>query len=139
LGADTRYGAIVSFAPDALTESMLDFLSARHLATLTTIRPDGSPHVVPVGFTYVHDERRIRIVTGAHSRKARNAAAGSTALVCQFDGGRWLTLEGRCEVRVDDESAERCGRLYEARYGHPPRRPGWASLEIVVDRCFGRV
>ena len=30
----------------------LDFLTERHLATLTTLRRDGSPHVVPVGFTY---------------------------------------------------------------------------------------
>ena len=27
------------------------FLTERHCATLTTLRPDGTPHVVPVGFT----------------------------------------------------------------------------------------
>jgi hypothetical protein len=134
-----RYRAGVSFDPAELNESMLEFLTAKHLATLTTLRPDGTPHVVPVGFTYVASERRIRIVTRSHSRKARNASAGSTGLVCQFDGGRWLTLQGQCELHTDEASTIRCGELYEARYGHPPRRPGWASLEIIVDRCFGRV
>jgi uncharacterized pyridoxamine 5'-phosphate oxidase family protein len=41
--------------PADLTPEMLEFLRERHLATLTTLRPDGSPHVVPVGFTYDED------------------------------------------------------------------------------------
>ena len=40
---------------------VLDFLTERHLATLTTLRPDGTPHVVPVGFTYdAGDQARPR-------------------------------------------------------------------------------
>ena len=38
--------------PQDLTERELEFLAERHLATLTTLRADGSPHVVPVGFTF---------------------------------------------------------------------------------------
>ncbi len=37
---------------DDLGPEVIDFLTERHLATLTTLRRDGSPHVVPVGFTY---------------------------------------------------------------------------------------
>ncbi len=124
----------VELPPEALA-----FVAERHLATLTTLRADGRPHVVPVGFTFDAADQRIRIVTRAHSVKARNAARGSVGHVCQVDGGRWLTLEGHCELRTDDEAAARCGQMYEARYGHPPRRPGWASLEIVIDRWMGRV
>lgn len=122
-----------------LPAGALAFVTERHLATLTTLRSDGRPHVVPVGFTYDPGDGRIRIVTRAHSVKARNAARGSVAHVCQVDGGRWITLEGRAELRTDDEAVERCGSMYEVRYGHPPRRPGWASLEITVDRWMGRV
>ncbi|CAN5181174.1 hypothetical protein BH24ACT1_BH24ACT1_05600 [soil metagenome] len=35
---------------------MLGFLGESHLATLTTLRADGTPHVVPVGFTFDPDE-----------------------------------------------------------------------------------
>ena len=35
-----------------VSPAMLAFLAERHLATLTTLRADGSPHVVPVGFSY---------------------------------------------------------------------------------------
>ena len=38
--------------PDDLSPEALDFLTVRHLATLTTLRPDGRPHVTPVGFTW---------------------------------------------------------------------------------------
>ncbi|HEY1118405.1 MAG TPA: pyridoxamine 5'-phosphate oxidase family protein, partial [Acidimicrobiales bacterium] len=37
--------------PDELTDADRTFLTERHLATLTTLRADGSPHVVAVGFT----------------------------------------------------------------------------------------
>ena len=129
----------MAFAPASFTPEMIEFVTVRSLATLTTLRADGSPHVVPVGFSYDASSQRVRIITGPASQKARNAARGSVGLVCQVDGGRWLTLEGRCELRSDEESVAECARRYEARYGHPPRRPGWASLEIVVTRGFGRV
>ncbi|MDA0256516.1 MAG: pyridoxamine 5'-phosphate oxidase family protein, partial [Chloroflexi bacterium] len=35
---------------DRLPEEVLAFLAERQLATLSTQRPDGSLHVVPVGF-----------------------------------------------------------------------------------------
>ncbi|MEO7518626.1 MAG: pyridoxamine 5'-phosphate oxidase family protein, partial [Acidimicrobiales bacterium] len=38
--------------PSALPPEVLAFLDERHLATLTTLRPDGSPHVVAVAFTW---------------------------------------------------------------------------------------
>ena len=129
----------MAFDPGSLTPEILEFVTQRHLATLTTLRADGSPHVVPVGFSYDAATQRVRIISGPTSQKARNAARGSVGLVCQVEGGQWLTLEGRCELRTDDASLAQCASGYEARYGHPPRRPGWASLEIVVTRCFGRV
>ena len=72
--------------PAALPPSALDFLSERHLATLTTLRPDGSPHVVPVGFTWDDDAGLARVITSGHSRKARNLDGGGRAAVCQVEG-----------------------------------------------------
>ena len=48
---------------DALAPEVLAFLGEYHLATLTTLRADGSPHVVPVGFSYDPDERLVRVIT----------------------------------------------------------------------------
>ena len=46
-----------------LTSDALDFLSERHLAMLTTLRADGSPHVVAVGFTFDPVTHIARVIT----------------------------------------------------------------------------
>ena len=48
--------------PADLPSAAVDFMTERHLATLTTLRRDGSPHVVPVGFTWDREERVARVM-----------------------------------------------------------------------------
>lgn len=117
------------------------FVTERHLATLTTLRPDGSPHVVPVGFTYEPERRLVRVITFLPSRKARNllAAPGSRASVCQVDGGRWLTFEGTAELRSDAAANAEGIRRYAERYRAPKERDDRATIELTVDRIMGRV
>ena len=124
--------------PHALGEDVLAFLAERHLATLTTLRADGSPHVVPVGFGYDPVDGVARIITFAASRKARHAAAGGRAAVCQVDGGRWLTLEGPVEVVTEPARVARAVAAYAARYRQPGERPDRVAIEIRVDRVLGR-
>ncbi|QYG91988.1 PPOX class F420-dependent oxidoreductase [Iamia sp. SCSIO 61187] len=116
------------------------FLAERHLATLTTLRPDGSPHVVAVGFTWDAAAGLVRIITFAPSKKARNlwAAPGSRAAVSQVDGGRWLTLEGPATVTDDPERVAEAVRRYAERYRQPGERDDRVAIEIRVDRILGR-
>lgn len=121
-----------------LPPSVLDFLTERHLATLTTLRADGSPHVVPVGFGYDPVARLVRIITFASSVKARNAARGGRGAVSQVDGGRWLTLEGRVRLVTQGDAVDQAVRAYAARYREPKRRDDRVAIEIEVDRVLGR-
>lgn len=125
---------------DALDPAMLAFLAERHLATLTTLRPDGSPHVTPVGFSFDADERVVRIITFASSRKVAHLRArpGSRAAVSQVDGGRWLTLEGAATVVDDPDRMARAVAGYAARYRPPGERADRVAIEIAVDRILGR-
>jgi PPOX class probable F420-dependent enzyme len=126
--------------PAALPDDVLAFTTERHLATLTTLRPDGSPHVVAVGFTWDPAERLARVITFAPSRKARNlrAAPGSRAVVCQVDGGRWLSFEGPATVTDDPDRVAEAVRRYAERYRLPGERPDRVAIEIAVDRVLGR-
>ncbi len=126
--------------PTALPAAALAFLAERHLATLTTTRPDGTPHVVPVGFGFDVDAGLARIITFAPSRKAANlrAAPGSRAVVCQVDGGRWLTLEGPAVVTDDPARVAAAVDAYAARYRQPGARVDRVAIEIAVDRVLGR-
>lgn len=126
--------------PTALPASAETFLVERHLATLTTARPDGSPHVVAVGFTWDAPAGLVRIISFAPSKKARNlvAAPGSRAAVCQVDGGRWLTLEGPATVTDDPDRVAEAVRRYAERYRTPGERDDRVAIEIRVDRVLGR-
>lgn len=120
------------------SEEVLAFLTERHLATLTTLRADGSPHVVPVGFSYSPTDRLVRVITFAPSVKARNAARGGRAAVSQVDGGRWLTLEGEVRLATEPASVADAVAGYAARYRQPSERVDRVAIEIVVDRIMGR-
>jgi PPOX class probable F420-dependent enzyme len=119
---------------------VLTFLTERHLATITIVRPDGTPHVTPIGFSYDPTTRLARVITwtGAHKAKLLAAAPGSRVALCQVDGGRWLTLEGTATVRTDPEANAEGVRRYTDRYRAPAERADRATIEIDVDRIMGR-
>lgn len=126
---------------DELGDAVHAFLAERHLATLTTLRSDGSPHVVPVGFSYDADARIARVITWTSSQKAVNAARmqqdGRRAAVCQVDGRRWLSLEGRVRLVTDPDGVRPGIAGYAARYRPPKERVDRAVVEIDVDRILG--
>lgn len=118
---------------------VLAFLAERHLASLTTLRPDGSPHVVPVGFSWDNDARCVRIITFEPSTKVSNVLRGSArAAVSQVDGGRWLTLEGVPIVTREPHRIALAVEGYSRRYREPGSRDNRVAIEIAVDRVMGR-
>lgn len=121
-----------------LPDDVLAFLRERHLASLTTLRADGSPHVVPVGFSYDAETRTVRVITFASSQKYRNALRGGRAAVSQVDGGRWLTLEGTVTGTNDPARVALGVSGYAARYRQPGEREDRTVVEIAVDRIMGR-
>ncbi|MGY2004937.1 pyridoxamine 5'-phosphate oxidase family protein [Blastococcus sp. SYSU DS1024] len=126
--------------PSAPGPGLLEFLTERHLATLTTLRPDGTPHVVPVGVTYDAPTRTARVITSGTSVKARHVRGGqSRVAVCQVDGRRWATLEGTAVVREDAASVADAVERYARRYKQPRENPARVVIEISVDRILGNV
>jgi F420H(2)-dependent biliverdin reductase len=124
---------------DLSSDAVRAFLAERHLATLTTLRADGSPHVVAVGFTWDADTEVARVITSGDSVKARNAARGARAAVCQVDGRRWLTLEGTARVLTDADAVTDAEQRYGVRYRQPRPNPRRVVLAIDVDRAMGSI
>jgi len=120
----------------ALTEEGRAFLAERHLGTLATLRADGSPHLVPVGFTVDLDAGMAWIITDGGSAKARHARRGGRVAVSQTDRARWLTLEGVAEV-YDDERVAAAVERYAGRYRVPRENPSRVTIGIRVDRVLG--
>ncbi|MFD5877006.1 pyridoxamine 5'-phosphate oxidase family protein [Streptomyces sp. NPDC060322] len=122
-----------------VSDSVDAFLAEPHIATLSTIRPDGSLHAAPVRFTWDKEAGLARVMTVSSSRKARNllAAPGSRVALCQAVGYSWVTLEGTARVSDDPLRVAEGARLYSRRYrSHAPTPPGRVVIEVVVDRVM---
>lgn len=132
-----------------LTAEALEFVTERHLATLTTLLADGFPHVVPVGFTFepalasAAGEASgggaigtVRIITNGPSQKVLNVRRDGRASVCQVDGARWITMSGRARILdAADEVADAVSR-YAARYRQPRENPSRVVIAIEIDRVM---
>ncbi|HEV7979260.1 pyridoxamine 5'-phosphate oxidase family protein [Amycolatopsis sp.] len=117
------------------------FWTERHLSTLSTVREDGTPHVIPVGVTLDVATATARVITSGTSYKARlvraAGAEGVRVAVCQVDGRRWSTLEGLAVLRDDAEAVLDAERRYALRYRTPRPNPLRVVLEIAVTRVLG--
>ncbi|WP_083597826.1 TIGR03618 family F420-dependent PPOX class oxidoreductase [Actinomadura madurae] len=124
---------------DLADERLIAFWRERRVCALVTLRPDGTPHAVPVGATL--DGGTVRVITSASSAKARHVRhageAGLPAAVTQVDGRRWATVEGRAVVRTDPASVALAERLYTVRYKPPRPNPHRVVIEITATRVLG--
>ena len=123
------------------SEELVAFWRERHLCSVTTLRADGSPHVVPMGIV-LHPERGLAWgITSRTSQKVANLRHGTDprAAVNQVDGRRWSTLEGVAEVLDDPESVAEAVRRYAERYRQPRDNPARVALRIEVTRTLGNL
>ncbi|GGT71556.1 PPOX class F420-dependent oxidoreductase [Streptomyces lateritius] len=119
------------------------FWQERRVCFITTLRPDGTPHVTPVGITYDPETRIARVITDGGNKKVRNIraalAAGTEARVAvsQAEGRRWCTLEGTAVIKDDPASVADAERRYTERYKPPRVNPNRVVIEITVTRALG--
>lgn len=128
--------------PTTLSDEAQEFLVERHLATLTTLRPDGQPHVCAIAFTWDNTTGRALVITGANSAKVHNVLAhggNARVVVAQVDGRRWLALEGPAQIIRDPQSVAEAVTRYAVRYRVPSENPERVVIAIKVDRILGRV
>jgi PPOX class probable F420-dependent enzyme len=126
-----------------LTPEQRVFVMERHVATLTTLRPDGSPHVTPVAFAWDADSGTAWMTSDEGSAKVRNVDAGARGTaaplgaLCQVSGGRWITLEGRLSVSRETRDIAEAERRYAARYGPLDPDPRRVVIRLVAENVLG--
>ena len=115
--------------PADLTPASLAFMAERHLATFTTLRRDGSPHAVPVGFTWDADALVARVIASRASAKVAQARAGRRAALTQVEGRRLDQPRGHHPgARGPRLGARRRAAVRRALPAAAARTPsGWSS------------
>ena len=117
-----------------LTPEAQQFVTDYHLATLSTFAPDGTIHVVPVGFTLV--DGVARVITSGGSQKVKNIERNSHATISQVEGAKWITLVGSARIARDAESVAEAVELYTGRYRVPRVNPERVAILIDVTKVM---
>jgi len=85
---------------------------------LTTVRPNGRPHVAGVGAVW--DNGRVYFVSGPGTRKSRNVAENPSCVMAISLKGIDVVIEGDAERVTDDQTLQRLAKRY-AEGGWPAR------------------
>ncbi|GAA3101992.1 pyridoxamine 5'-phosphate oxidase family protein [Pseudonocardia yunnanensis] len=93
--------------------------AAAELAWLSTVRPDGRPHVTPLLSVWL--DGAPHICTGEDERKAHNLAANPHVVLTTganaLHGGLDLVVEGRAERVTDPDRLQALADAWEKKYG----------------------
>jgi PPOX class probable F420-dependent enzyme len=93
------------------------FLRAFRSIWLSTTRPDGRPHAVPVW--YIWDGRDLYFISGRNLQKSRNLAQQPWIVVHAGDGDDVIILEGSVEIVTDHTELLQVDDAYRTKYVDP--------------------
>jgi PPOX class probable F420-dependent enzyme len=118
-----------ALAPAARIDRLL---RSEPVVWLSTIRPDGVPHLIPIWFSW--DGEAILVATKPHAQKVRNLRANPVVTLAvgkpdeDFDVG---LLEGRAEL-LDTPSADVLPRSHLEKYRAPMTSIGLTPDEFLA-------
>ena len=96
-----------------------DRLAGAEIWWLSTVRPDGRPHVTPLIAVWV--DGALHFCTGPDERKALNLAENPHCVLTtggnQLHAGFDLVMEGDAIRVVDGEGLHRVAEAFESKYG----------------------
>ena len=96
-----------------------DALEQAELYWITTVRPDGRPHVTPL--IGVAEDNIVYFCTGLEEQKGRNLEQNDRVALTtgsnSWASGLDVVVEGQAVRVTDDESLRRLADAWEAKYG----------------------
>lgn len=81
---------------------------------LSTTRPDGRPHVMPIWCVWVNNA--FYFSTGARSRKARNLAANPLCVISVEHSEGSVMVEGTAEITATESVPQEAFTAYKIKY-----------------------
>jgi len=97
---------------------------------VSTTRPDGRPHAMPVWGIWLDDT--FFFGSGRDSAKSRNLAANPAIVVHLESGDETLIVEGIAEPVLDEALERRVDEAYGPKYDFKPESSGESDPWFVV-------
>jgi PPOX class probable F420-dependent enzyme len=126
----------------------LDPLDAAGRYWLATVRPDGRPHVMPVGIVW--DDGMFYFSAGAGTQKARNLARDPRCVITVASPGLDVVIEGEARKVTDETELRRVATLFvewgptvrEGAFWHEYSAPSagpppWEVYEVAPATAYG--
>jgi len=114
---DSRYSS-QDATPTAWSDAIAQ-LEKAEVYWLSTVRPDGRPHVTSLLSVWLDDA--LYFCTGASERKAKNLEHNAHCILTtgcnSFKHGLDIVVEGDAVRVIDEAKLEQIADLYEAKYG----------------------
>jgi hypothetical protein len=122
----------------------------RHTCWLATVRPDGTPHVMPLGALWM--DGAFYFNTGATTRKGKNLASNRHCVITVATHDFDIVAEGEAVKVTDDAKLQRIAEAYAAQGWQPTVRDGalyaeysapaagpppWDVYEMIPTTVFG--
>jgi len=107
------------------------FLLAFRSIWVSTTRPDGRPHAVPVW--YIWDGRNLYFISERSLQKSRNLVRQPWIVIHSGDGDDVIILEGLVEIVTDRAELEKVDAAYRAKYVDPGSGAQATIFEPQVD------
>jgi PPOX class probable F420-dependent enzyme len=108
-----------------------NWLRAARSIWVSTTRPDGRPHAVPVWFIW--DGRSVYFISARSLQKSGNLARQPWIVVHLGDGDDVVILEGSVEIITEQAELERVDAAYQAKYVDPGSGAQATIFEPEVD------
>ena len=118
-----------------LTREQKTFLEHPYVATVTTLREDGSPHATVVWVDTDGDEVLVNTVIGrAKERHLRRDPRVSVTVVDPQDAYKWISVTGRGELTTDGAAAhiDKLAKKYLGEDKYPWRGPDERRVTVRI-------
>jgi PPOX class probable F420-dependent enzyme len=119
-----------------LSEAQKTFISDNpYVATVTTLREDGSPHNTIVWIEAEDGVVTFNTAVGrAKERHLRDNPNVAITVVDPEDAYKWVSVTGRAELTTDgaDEQIDRLAKKYLGQDEYPWREPGQQRISVRI-------
>jgi nitroimidazol reductase NimA-like FMN-containing flavoprotein (pyridoxamine 5'-phosphate oxidase superfamily) len=115
---------------------------------LSTTRPDGRPHCVPVWYVWLPEEPAVYIATHYTAVKAHNLQSQPAVVLCAGNADDTIILEGTTRLVGEGEEQELANRMWMEKYvdphsgaqatiGHPDDRIYHVAIHKIMTWEYG--